>query len=199
MTPQSAALDRWFGAFNAHDLDALAGVADADISLVPLENSETAPKGATYHGHSGIRSLVQPGFDRYPELPLEAARATERDASMIVPMRFVLDDGVAPAQERDATSVFALKDNRVRSIRAYATESAAVAAVYGPAHRVLTPREREIMALMAEGMTATEVAERLFISQFTVRTHVRNATGRLGARTVGHAIAIALRSHEFDG
>ena len=58
---------------------------------------------------------------------------------------------------------------------------------------VLSPREREVIALLAEGLTGPEIAERLFISPATVRTHVENAMGKLEARTRVHAIAIALR------
>jgi DNA-binding NarL/FixJ family response regulator len=58
---------------------------------------------------------------------------------------------------------------------------------------VLTPREREVMALLAEGLKGSQVATRLGISPDTVRTHVENAMEKLEARTRVHAIAIALR------
>ncbi|MET0512857.1 MAG: response regulator transcription factor [Thermoleophilaceae bacterium] len=58
---------------------------------------------------------------------------------------------------------------------------------------VLSPREREVMALLAEGLNGPEIADRLFISPATVRTHVENAMQKLEARTRVHAIAIALR------
>ena len=58
---------------------------------------------------------------------------------------------------------------------------------------VLSPREREVMALLAEGLNGPEIAGRLFISPATVRTHVENAMQKLEARTRVHAIAIALR------
>lgn len=45
-------------------------------------------------------------------------------------------------------------------------------------------------------MNAEQVAENLIISPFTVRTHIRNAKEKLGARTTGHAIAKALRGSE---
>ncbi len=56
----------------------------------------------------------------------------------------------------------------------------------------LSPREREVMALLAEGLKGPQVAERLGISPDTVRTHVENAMQKLDARTRVHAIAIAL-------
>ncbi len=54
----------------------------------------------------------------------------------------------------------------------------------------LSGRERQIMGLLAHGLTGIDVAERLFISHATVRTHVQNAMRKLGARTRAHAIAI---------
>ncbi len=57
----------------------------------------------------------------------------------------------------------------------------------------LSPREREIMHLMAEGGTAQDVAAQLGVSVETVRTHVRNVIRKLQARNRVHAIAIALQ------
>jgi DNA-binding NarL/FixJ family response regulator len=56
----------------------------------------------------------------------------------------------------------------------------------------LSPREREILALLAQGLNGEQVAERLVISSETVRTHVRNSMAKLGARTRIHAVALAL-------
>lgn len=64
--------------------------------------------------------------------------------------------------------------------------------------RSLTPREREVLTLLARGLTGTEIAERLSLSPETVRIHVRNARGRLGARTRAHAIALALLRGEVE-
>jgi DNA-binding NarL/FixJ family response regulator len=57
----------------------------------------------------------------------------------------------------------------------------------------LTPREREIMHLMAEGGTAQDVGAQVGVSVETVRTHVRNVIRKLQARNRVHAIAIALQ------
>jgi DNA-binding NarL/FixJ family response regulator len=61
----------------------------------------------------------------------------------------------------------------------------------------LSPREREVMALMAEGRTAEAVGEQLGVSVETVRTHVRNAVRKLQARNRVHAIALALERGEI--
>ena len=57
----------------------------------------------------------------------------------------------------------------------------------------LSEREREILQLLAEGLTGEEVADRLFLSSETVKTHIRNAMAKLEANTRVHAVAIALR------
>lgn len=57
----------------------------------------------------------------------------------------------------------------------------------------LSPREREVLAMLAEGLRGPQIAERLGIAADTVRTHIDNAMHRLEARTRVHAIAIALQ------
>ena len=61
----------------------------------------------------------------------------------------------------------------------------------------LSPREREVMHLMAEGLTAERIGARIDVSVETVRTHVRNAIRKLGARNRVHAIALALERGEI--
>ena len=63
----------------------------------------------------------------------------------------------------------------------------------GAGRAALTPREREVVELLAMGLSGARIADELFISPQTVRTHVRNAMETLGARTRAHLIAIALR------
>ena len=58
---------------------------------------------------------------------------------------------------------------------------------------VLSPREREVMSLLARGLKGPQVAERLRISPDTVRTHIENAMQKLEARTRVQAIAICLQ------
>jgi DNA-binding NarL/FixJ family response regulator len=62
-------------------------------------------------------------------------------------------------------------------------------------HRMpsLSKREREIMDLLAQGLTGEDVASQLFLSSETVKTHIRNAMTKLEAHTRVHAVAIALR------
>jgi PAS domain S-box-containing protein len=58
----------------------------------------------------------------------------------------------------------------------------------------LTTREREVITLIAMGRETNQIAEQLHISAETVRTHVRNAMSKLGARTRAQLVAIALSS-----
>ena len=57
----------------------------------------------------------------------------------------------------------------------------------------LTPREREILALVAEGRTNGEIGKQLFISTKTVSVHVSNILAKLGAASRTEAAAIARR------
>jgi DNA-binding NarL/FixJ family response regulator len=63
---------------------------------------------------------------------------------------------------------------------------------------VLTPREREILQLLADGMSNVDVAAKLFISQETVKSHVRHILAKLEADTRTQAVAIALREAMID-
>ena len=63
--------------------------------------------------------------------------------------------------------------------------------------RELSPREREILDLLAQGLTGAQAAKRLCISPETVRTHIRNAMAKLEAETRVHAIALALHQKEI--
>jgi DNA-binding NarL/FixJ family response regulator len=57
----------------------------------------------------------------------------------------------------------------------------------------LTPREREVVALVAEGLTNAAVAERLYISPRTAAVHVSNILGKLGMVSRTEVAAWAVR------
>jgi DNA-binding NarL/FixJ family response regulator len=63
--------------------------------------------------------------------------------------------------------------------------------------KTLSPRGREILGLLSQGLSGEEVASQLFLSPETVRTHVRNAMGKPGAATRAHAVALALQRGEI--
>jgi DNA-binding CsgD family transcriptional regulator len=62
---------------------------------------------------------------------------------------------------------------------------------------VLSKREREVLQLLADGMTGVQAAVRLAVAPETVRTHVRNAMRKLRARTRVQAVTLALKRHEI--
>lgn len=64
--------------------------------------------------------------------------------------------------------------------------------------RTLSPREREVLALLARGLTGEQIAERLVLSPETVRTHIRNAREKLGASTRVEAVTMALLAREIQ-
>ena len=57
----------------------------------------------------------------------------------------------------------------------------------------ITRRELEVLALIAHGYSTAEIARALWITEDTVKTHVRRFLRRLGARTRAHAVAIVFR------
>jgi DNA-binding CsgD family transcriptional regulator len=62
------------------------------------------------------------------------------------------------------------------------------------AHTPLSPREREILSLVAEGLGNKIVAARLGISEHTVKTHVTSIFEKLGAESRAEAVAIGART-----
>ena len=60
-----------------------------------------------------------------------------------------------------------------------------------PGLDVLTDRERQVMGLVAAGLTNTEIAERLFVSPTTAKTHVSRAMIKLGARDRAQLVVFA--------
>jgi DNA-binding NarL/FixJ family response regulator len=64
--------------------------------------------------------------------------------------------------------------------------------------KALSGRESQVLAMLAQGLTGEEIAQRLVLSPETVRTHVRNAMGKLDARTRTEAVVKALDREEIQ-
>ena len=141
----------------------------------------------------GGRGLAERVLERRPETP-------------IVYMSGYTDEG--PATEPDAGSVptFLEKpfsaETLVSAVRAAThpeiTTAPAAESEDDVVAASLTPREREVLALVARGGTNEKVAQTLGISTETVQSHVRNAMGKLDADTRTEAVAIAIRHSLID-
>ena len=62
----------------------------------------------------------------------------------------------------------------------------------------LTDREKEILKLMAEGLPNADIAQRLVVSQSTVKFHVSNILSKLGVTTRTEAVSMALKKRLVD-
>jgi len=76
--------------------------------------------------------------------------------------------------------------------------SASEGAGGGPAD-VLTARERAVITLIAMGRETQEIAETLYVSPSTVRTHVRNAMAKVGAHTRAQLVAVVMGAEAHAG
>ena len=61
-------------------------------------------------------------------------------------------------------------------------------------HYGLTRREKEVLCMMAEGLTQKEIANKLFVSRYTVNSHAQHIYEKMEARTSGHAVAKAFHA-----
>src|SRR5438477_4437401 len=137
-----------------------------------------------------------------------------RDVRVVILTTFDLDEYVFEAL-RTGASGFLVKDTEpaelVHAVRAAArgdallspgitrrlvAEFASRAKEPGPAAElgVLTDREREVMALVAEGLSNDEIARRLVMSPLTAKTHVSRAMVKLGARDRAQLVVFAYES-----
>jgi PAS domain S-box-containing protein len=108
-----------------------------------------------------------------------------------VPVEFSATANVLPARH---LSVFIPPEEASAEAKNALASKATWAPVVaeGTGRLPLTEREREVMTLVASGLQSGDIAERLFLSPETVKSHVHNALGKLGAHTRAHAVAIAL-------
>jgi DNA-binding NarL/FixJ family response regulator len=187
-----------------------------DIEVVgEAGNGSDAVRLASYLAPDVVLMDVRmPGMDG-----LEATREITRDARLsavhvVILTTFELDEYVFESL-RVGASGFLVKDTEpaelIQAVRVVArgdallapsvtrrliAEFAARARQPGPTHALdaLTEREREVMSLVAGGLSNDEVAERLVMSPATAKTHVSSAMMKLGARDRAQLVAIAYES-----
>ncbi|WP_028050010.1 response regulator transcription factor [Cellulomonas sp. URHD0024] len=133
---------------------------------------------------------------------------------VVVVTTFELDEYVAEAI-RAGASGFLVKDTEpadlLRAVRVVAAGDALLSptvtrrllatvaratrdAVDVPGLGDLTPREREVLALVAEGLSNDEIGARMFLSPLTVKTHVLRAMAKVGARDRAQLVVVAYES-----
>jgi HD-GYP domain-containing protein (c-di-GMP phosphodiesterase class II) len=116
-----------------------------------------------------------------------------------VPMPDAIDRiraGAGTQFDPEVTAAFEAVLPQIEAVLALYPDPESAAAPQAPT-RVLTAREREIVHLLASGLSGVEVGERLFLSSETVRTHIRNAMRRLDVKTRTHLVARAITSGEI--
>jgi DNA-binding NarL/FixJ family response regulator len=161
-----------------------------------------------------LMDIRMPGTDGLAATRKIAGDERLSGARIVILTTFELDEYVFEAI-RSGASGFLVKDTEpvelLRAVRAVARGDALLSpgvtrrligefanrtreARPAPELNVLTDREREVMALVAEGLTNEEIAERLYVSPMTAKTHVSRAMGKLGARDRAQLVVFAYES-----
>ncbi|WP_329109645.1 response regulator transcription factor [Micromonospora sp. NBC_01699] len=173
---------------------ALARTTRADVVLMDIRMPDLDGLGATRQitedeNLSGVRVLILTTFE-VDEYVLQALRAGASG---------FLGKGVDPAELLDAIRVVARGDALLSPVAtkgliarflSQPEDSATVPARLD----LLTEREREVLILVAAGLSNDEIAERLVVSPLTAKTHVNRAMTKLGARDRAQLVVIAYQS-----
>ncbi|GAA2651333.1 response regulator transcription factor [Streptomyces aculeolatus] len=161
-----------------------------DIRMPELDGLEATRRIVADDGLAGVRVLVLTTFE-VDEYVLRALRAGASG---------FLGKGVGPRELADAIRLVARGDallsptaTRGLITRFLARPDRTDGAV-PELLKVLTQREREIVALVATGMSNDEIAERLFLAESTVKTHLKRSMAKLGARDRAQVVVIAFQT-----
>ena len=165
------------------------------VGTTPLQACADLAEGvleAAAGNHERARTLLEDAVDRFERsgAPFEAAQARIELATSLIAL------GRVDAAEREASvaedSLVELGADaeleRVRRIRGAAAGDAI------PPLPELTPREREVLCLLAEGLTNRQIAERLVVSEHTIHRHVTNILRKLELPSRTAAAARAVRA-----
>lgn len=172
-----------------------------------LERIVTRDAGLQLIGNGGRPDviLLGPGAEAQQPLPLRLGRGPERAATPLVVLLDDLDrSSAAQALRVGARAVLAPHASPAEigaAIRAAAAGLTSVPAALAqvvfegeaPDGRMLTPREREILMLLGEGLVNKEIAVRLGVSEHTVKTHLAAIYEKLDASNRAEAVATGLR------
>ncbi|GIG63006.1 DNA-binding response regulator [Longispora fulva] len=169
---------------------ARADVVLMDIRMPDLDGLEATTAITADDDLAGVRVLILTTFE-IDEYVLRALRAGASG---------FLSKGVEPAELLDAIRVVArgdalLSPKATRSlITRFLAQPEPTQAAVPPQLHALTDREREILLLVATGLSNDEIAERLHLSPLTAKTHVNRAMTKLGARDRAQLVVIAYQS-----
>ncbi|MFC9551180.1 response regulator [Rhodococcus sp. NPDC056960] len=131
-------------------------------------------------------------------------RQVDPDLPVLVFTTYDTDADVVRAVDAGAIG-YLLKDSTPQEIFAAVRSASAGQSVLSPPvasrllqqmqrpEEALTPREAELLTLLAKGMTNKELGRALFISEATVKTHLAHIYAKLGVDTRAAAVSVALR------
>jgi len=189
----------------------LADEDDIEVVAEASNGLEAIDKAERFHPTVVLMDIRMPELDG-----LEATRrilAADPAARILILTTFDLDEYIYEALKAGASG-FVLKDDPPEQLIAAIHTVAAGDALLSPAvtKRVikqfthiprptplpeldeLTAREREILRLIAEGLSNAEIGERLYISETTVKTHVTHVLQKLNLRDRVQAVVLAYQS-----
>jgi DNA-binding NarL/FixJ family response regulator len=193
----------------------LSGEPDIEVVAEASNGLEAAEKAARFHPAVVLMDIRMPELDG-----LEATRrivAADASARVLILTTFDLDEYVYEAL-RAGASGFVLKDDPPEQLIAAIRTVAAGDALLSPSitRRVikefariprpappkelgdLSERELEVFRLIARGLSNAEIAQELFISETTVKTHVTHILSKLGLRDRVQAVVLAYQTGLFD-
>ncbi|MFJ9565747.1 response regulator [Streptomyces fuscichromogenes] len=142
-------------------------------------------------GLSGVRVLILTTF----EVDEYVAQALRSGASGFLGKDVTAEELLAGIRTVAAgESLLSPTATRTLITRFLATPAPGVRLAAPERLRVLTAREREVMALAAQGLSNEEIGEQLFVSPLTVRTHIHRAMTKLEARDRAQLVVMAYQS-----
>jgi DNA-binding NarL/FixJ family response regulator len=178
-----------------------AGAPGFEVVGEASDGAETITLAEALQPDVILLDLHMPGVDGVSAIRMLAERGSP--AHILVLTTFDLDSYVLPAIEAGATGYLlkdAPRDELLRAARAAANgesvlspsvASRLVDQVRNPQRDELSPRELEILRLVASGTTNREIAKTLFISEATVKTHLLHLYEKLGVRDRAAAVSEA--------